>query len=84
MKLTVNLIDGIDEIIASCPELDINCYAATENDAIKRMLKVLQFYIESARELGLEVDTLDKIEINGEYYIPEMEHDFLETPMYIN
>jgi hypothetical protein len=66
MKLSIKLINNHDEIIANCPELDISCYGSDRNEAIRRIKKVINFYMESARELGLEVENLTEISIDGE------------------
>ncbi|OHD68582.1 MAG: hypothetical protein A2W19_12385 [Spirochaetes bacterium RBG_16_49_21] len=66
MKLSIRLIHNQDEIIANCPELDINCYGADRNEAIRRIKKVINFYVDSAKELGLDVETLSEISIEGE------------------
>jgi len=66
MKLSIKLIHNHDEIIANCPELDISCYGSDRNEAIRRIKKVINFYMESARELGLEVENLTEISIDGE------------------
>jgi len=66
MKLSIKLIYNHDEIIANCPELDINCYGSDRNEAICRIKKVINFYMDSARELGLDVGSLTEISIDGE------------------
>jgi phosphotransferase system HPr-like phosphotransfer protein len=66
MKISVKLIQSNDEIIANCPELDINCYGSDRNEAIRRIGSVIHFYINSAKELGLDVENLREIEIDGE------------------
>ena len=70
MKLSIRLIHSRNEIIAHCPELDINCYADTRDEAIRRIRDVIYFYIDSAKELGLNVETLSEIKIEGETDIP--------------
>lgn len=65
MKISVKFIQNENEIIANCPELDINCYAFSKDEAIRRIKNVITFYIESAKELGLEVETLKEISIEG-------------------
>ena len=66
MKISVKLIEHENEFIANCPELDINCYGGNKNDAIRRIQTVINFYIESAKELGLDVETLSEIMVDGE------------------
>jgi phosphosulfolactate synthase (CoM biosynthesis protein A) len=67
MKISVKLIEHENEFIANCPELDINCYGGNRNDAIRRIQSVINFYIESAKELGLDVENLSEIMIEGEW-----------------
>jgi hypothetical protein len=69
MKITIQLIENTNEFIASCPELDINCYASNRHEAIHRIKKVISFYVDSARELGLDVQSFDEISIEGECQI---------------
>lgn len=66
MKLSAELIKSEKEYIARCPELDINCYGLNKNEAIRRLRSVIQFYIDSAKELGLEIEGLVAISIDGE------------------
>jgi hypothetical protein len=66
MKLSAELIKSEKEYIARCPELDINCYGYDKNEAIRRLRSVIRFYIASAKELGLEIDELAAISLNGE------------------
>ena len=49
MKLSIKLMEIEKEIIASCPELDVNCYGVNRGEAIRRLKNVLQFYIDSAQ-----------------------------------
>lgn len=69
MKITVKIIHSGKEYIANCPELDINCYGPSKNIAVQRLIRVLQFYIDAAKELGLDVEQLDSITVEGEQYI---------------
>ena len=66
MKLSVRLIQQNNEIIANCPELDINCYASNRDEAVRRIKKVIHFYIEAAHELGLNVEKLYELNVDGE------------------
>jgi hypothetical protein len=70
MKLSIKIIQNHDEIIANCPELDINCYGSDKNEAIRRIKKVISFYVDSAKELGLEVEPLTDISVEGEKNYP--------------
>ncbi|HOK03302.1 MAG TPA: hypothetical protein PKX79_12540 [Spirochaetota bacterium] len=65
LSISVNLILNGDEYIANCPELDINCYGSNKNEAIRRLKNVIQFYITSAKELGLELTEIKEINIEG-------------------
>ncbi|MDY6935848.1 MAG: hypothetical protein SVZ03_16725 [Spirochaetota bacterium] len=69
MKLSVKLIEAGNEFIATCQELDINCYGPTKEKALGRIKNVLLFYIDSAKELGLIVDNFEAISIDGEHTI---------------
>ncbi|HDP79858.1 MAG TPA: hypothetical protein ENN21_03335 [Spirochaetes bacterium] len=66
MKLSIKLVELNSEYIANCPELDVNCYGVDRDEAIRRLKSVLRFYIESAHELGLEVERFEGFYINGE------------------
>lgn len=65
MKISVKLIQQENEIIANCPELDINCYGSDKNEAIRRIKSVISFYVESAKQMGLDVENLREINIDG-------------------
>jgi hypothetical protein len=65
MNITIKLMEVDGEFIATCPELDINCYAHNKKEAIRRIVTVLRFYIDSAKELGFEVADFDSISIEG-------------------
>ncbi len=65
MKVTVKLIDCGGEFIANCPELDINCYGSNRDEATRRIRSVINFYVESAKEFGLDVINLKEISIEG-------------------
>ena len=77
MKITVNLIQQKNEFIAVCPELDINCYGRDKSDAIKKINNVIMFYIQSAKEMGFDVNELNEIFIEDEPY-------YLKDPHYKN
>jgi hypothetical protein len=74
VKITVKIFQAGQEYIANCSELDINCYGPSKNSAIQRLVRVLQFYIDAAKEFGLEVERLDSITVDGEQYI-DFSHD---------
>ncbi|MDR3237128.1 MAG: hypothetical protein LBT84_01350, partial [Spirochaetia bacterium] len=65
MKISVNLIERDNEFIANCPELDINCYAGNKDDAIRRIQDIINFYIESAQEFGLDVESMTELVVDG-------------------
>lgn len=70
MKISVKILHNRDEIIANCPELDINCYGSDKDEAVRRIKKVINFYVESAKELGLDVESLTEISVDGEMNQP--------------
>jgi len=65
MNISIKLINNGSEFIASCPELDINCYGSDKTEAVRRIKEVITFYINSARELGIDVNPLKNISIDG-------------------
>lgn len=65
MNISIKLINTGTEFIANCPELDINCYGSDKDEAMQRIRKVIVFYIESAKELGLDINPLRDISIEG-------------------
>jgi hypothetical protein len=67
MKISVKLLKDKKEFIANCPELDINCYGENKDEAINRIKKVIYFYINSAKELGLNVNEFNEITIEGRH-----------------
>jgi hypothetical protein len=73
LKITIKLIEHDSEYIANCPELDINCYGENKREAVKRLIYVLQFYIESAKDLGLDVDQFDEVAVDGEFSVVKSE-----------
>ncbi len=66
VKISIKTIELENEVIANCPELDINCYGASRRDAVRRLMNVLHFYIDSARDLGLDVEQFDDVCVDGE------------------
>ncbi len=58
MDISITLIEDGKEYIANCPELDINCYGASEEEATRRIKNVINFYIDSAKEFGVNVSSL--------------------------
>ena len=65
MKISVRLVEKNNEFIATCPELDINCYAGNKDEAIRRMQSVISFYIESAQGFGLDVESMTEFIVDG-------------------
>ncbi len=66
MKINIKIVKTENEFIANCPELDVNCYGPSRNDAVRRIVSVLQFYVEAAQEMGLDVERLDSVMIDGD------------------
>ena len=65
MKISVKLVEKNNEFIATCPDLDINCYAGDKDEAIRRIQNVINFYIESAQEFGLDVESMTELIVDG-------------------
>jgi len=65
MNISIKLINNGEEYIANCPELDINCYGSNESEAVRRLKDVINFYINSAKELGIDINPLKDISIEG-------------------
>ena len=84
MKLSIRIIELENECIASCPELEINCYGADRDDAVRRIRNVLQFYISSAQELGFDVEEFDAMVIEGNVHLPHTKHGIVEAPSSIH
>ncbi len=66
MHISINLTEKENEYIANCPELDINCYGENRKQAVRRIQQVIEFYIQSARDLGLDVERFNEVSIEGE------------------
>lgn len=57
MEFTVEVFrDKENRYIASCPKLEIYSYGHTMDKAINRLEKVVAFYMDSARELGVTLE----------------------------
>ena len=65
MNISIKLIDNGSEYIANCPELDINCYGSDREDALRRIKAVIHFYINSAKELGISINPLKDLSLEG-------------------
>jgi len=84
MKISIRLIENNNEFIATCPELDINCYGSDRIEAVRRIKNVIHFYINSARELGLDVETLNEIMLEGDSFPLTLEQSFNQSSETIN
>lgn len=56
MEVQIELDQEKDVFRASCPSLDIHCFGLSQGQALVRLKLVMQFYMETARERGLEID----------------------------
>ncbi|HNX24684.1 MAG TPA: hypothetical protein PKG60_11610 [Spirochaetota bacterium] len=65
MNISIKLIDNGSEYIANCPELDINCYGSDRDEALRRIRAVINFYINSAKELGISINPLKNLSFDG-------------------
>jgi len=50
---------GKKTYVASCPELNLEMSADTREQAVSRMEKVLLFYLNSAKEIGIEPELFE-------------------------
>ena len=65
MNISIKLIDNGSEYIANCPELDVNCYGSDRDEALRRIRAVINFYIHSAKELGININPLNDLSFEG-------------------
>ena len=65
MRISINLIEKENVYIANCPELDINCYGENKRQAVRRIQQVIEFYIQSAKDLGLDVEEFNEVSVEG-------------------
>ncbi len=49
---------GPDTYIASCAELDVHSYGTTAEMAVERLKRIVNFYLESADEMGMTLEEL--------------------------
>ncbi|MBN2590058.1 MAG: hypothetical protein JXR90_07005 [Spirochaetes bacterium] len=84
MNISVKLLKNKDRFIATCPELEISCYASSQTEAKQRIKDVISFYLHSAKEMGLEVESFDSVMINGKYSGPISPLSIFETGSYLN
>ncbi len=50
MRLTIEIFKQDRDFVAKCKELDIYSYGNTSDDAIKRLKRVITFYVKSVSE----------------------------------
>lgn len=67
MKISVKLHKHDNRYIATCPELEVSCYGCSKPEAQNRITKVISFYIDSAKEMGMDVEDFDAVMIDGQY-----------------
>ena len=84
MKLSIEFVELEGEYIARCPELDVNSYGFDKDEAIRRLISVIQFYVDSAKEVGLEVKGLDIISIDGKPAPASVNEPYYQKPETIN
>ncbi|HPA74016.1 MAG TPA: hypothetical protein PKY31_17225 [Spirochaetota bacterium] len=77
MNIHIKIVELENEFIANCPELDVNCYGASRSEAVRRIVSVLQFYVDSAQELGLDVDKLDAVHVEGDTANNTVAHELI-------
>ncbi|MDI6786110.1 MAG: hypothetical protein QMD92_05305 [bacterium] len=59
MELVVEVFkEGNESYIASCPKLDIYGCGKSIEEAVSRLKKIVNFYVESAEELGISLEEL--------------------------
>lgn len=59
MEFTVEVFrDKENRYIASCPKLEVYSYGHTLDNAVSRLEKVVAFYVESAKELGVSLEEI--------------------------
>ncbi len=78
MDISIKLIDNGSEYIANCPELDINCYGSDRDEALRRIKAVINFYISSAKELGISLNPLKDVSCDGDklnFYSAQVSHN---------
>lgn len=59
MDLSIEVYQDKDNTyVASCSELDIHNHGETLNEAVNRLREVVNFYVASAEELGIDLEEL--------------------------
>lgn len=84
MKVSVQLFRKNDKFVATCQDLEISCYGSSRNEAVQRFKKVLSFYMDSAKELGLDVESFDSLVVEGKYSGKIQTEDYSHLSKMIN
>ena len=84
MRINIKLTEKENEFIANCPELDINCYGTNRKEAVRRIQQVIEFYVQSARELGLDVENFNEVAVDGDIPRPFSQQHLAMMPESIN
>ena len=61
-----------DTFVAFCSELDIYSYGPTIEFAVDRLKRIVNFYIESADEMGMTLEELGLSTSEGQPMIPRV------------
>ena len=61
-----------ETFVASCPELDIFSYGRTLEAAVDRLKRVVNFYLESADEMGVTLEELGLKRSSDEPEVPRV------------
>ena len=65
MDISIKIIDCGSECIATCVEFDLNCYGKNKEEAMQRIKHVIIFYINSAKDIGINIEPVLKISMDG-------------------
>lgn len=84
MNISINLLKSENEFIANCPELEINCYGKNKIEAVRRIKNVLEFYMHSAKELGLDIENIESFTIDGQIANLNQENNIVNIPHTVN
>ncbi|HAV42533.1 TPA: hypothetical protein DCX15_00750 [bacterium] len=79
MELAIEVFrdGGNNNYIASCPRLEIYTYGHTVNTAISRLEKVVNFYMESAKEMGVTLEEVCLGNKSSKFYKWQHDNDLL-------
>lgn len=79
MELAIEVFrDGGDnKYIASCPRLEIYTYGHTVDTAVSRLEKVVNFYMESAKEMGVTLEEVCLGNKSSKFYKWQRDNDLL-------